>query len=133
MIGTLLVVLIVAFMSYVRFSPLPAERWHQSIAAASDTDFAGGAVRVLPGNAALFARMDQVMTSFPRTRILAGSRQDGHITYVTRSAVFGFPDITTIELQGDDIKLYARLRFGASDLGVNRKRLERLIAGAKGG
>ena len=62
-----------------------------------------------------------------------GSGAAGHITYITRSAVFGFPDMTTVERRGNQIRMYARLRFGASDLGVNRKRLERVIATLQGG
>lgn len=132
MVAAVLFVLVLAFAAYVRFSPLPPERWHQTINATSDADLAGGAVRILPGDAALFAKFDQEMTNLPRTRVLAGSRETGHITYATRSAVFGFPDMTTIELQENEIRLFARLRFGASDLGVNRKRLEGLIANVEG-
>lgn len=132
MVATVLIVLVLGFAAYVRFSPLPLERWHQTINATADADLAGGAVRILPGDAALFAKFDQEMTNLPRTRVLAGSRETDLITYVTRSAVFGFPDMTTIELQENEIRLFARLRFGASDLGVNRKRLEGLIANVEG-
>ncbi len=115
-------------MAYVRLAPLQAERWHQPVAATADQDLAGGAVRVIPGDAARLGVLDEAMRALPRTRVLAGSVEAGHVTYVTRSAVFGFPDLTTLELRDDQIRMFARLRFGASDLGVNRDRLERLIA-----
>jgi uncharacterized protein (DUF1499 family) len=53
--------------------------------------------------------------------------REERLTYVTRSRWIGFPDYTTIEQDGDVIKLYARLRFGQSDLGVNKARLDGLL------
>jgi uncharacterized protein (DUF1499 family) len=44
--------------------------------------------------------------------------------YVTRSAVFGFPDYTTLRRAGDQLEIYGRLRFGKSDLGVNATRID---------
>lgn len=133
MMGSVLLVLLVAFMAYVRLAPLDESRWHQPIDAASDVDFAGGAIRVLKGDAALFERLDRALSGLPRTQLLAGSPGQGRVTYVTRSALFGFPDLTTLESGAGEVRLYARLRFGASDLGVNRKRLEGLIASVQGG
>ncbi|GFE51748.1 hypothetical protein So717_35010 [Roseobacter cerasinus] len=114
--------------AYVRLAPLDPARWHQPVEAAQDVDLAGGAVRVIPAPKGTLQALDAALQGLPRTRALAGSVQEGHITYVTRSAVFGFPDLTTVERRGDEIRMFARLRFGVSDLGVNRKRLERLIA-----
>ncbi len=130
MITGLLVLILVgaALILYVRVVPLEAARWHRPIEAASDQDLTGGAIRVLDGDAALFGRLDNALGALPRTKVLAGSVAENRITYVTRSAFFGFPDITTIELRDGQIRMFARLKFGASDLGVNRKRLEGLIA-----
>ncbi len=72
--------------------------------------------------------MDAALRDLPRTQVLAGSVSDGHVTYVTRSAFWGFPDYTTMQLVDGQIRMFARLRFGASDLGVNGKRLERVLA-----
>ena len=44
-------------------------------------------------------------------------------TYVTRTKFMGFPDYTTARQDGDFLKVYARLRFGRSDLGVNGARI----------
>ncbi len=122
---------LVAFMVFVRVSPIDPAVWHVPVAADQDRDLAGGAVRVVPGDAEMLQRMDAVLRDVPRTRVLDGSVQTGHITYVTRSAVFGFPDMTTVQLRDGEIRLFARLRFGASDLGVNRARLERVISAAQ--
>ena len=46
------------------------------------------------------------------------------ITYVTRSRLIGFPDYTTVEAKDGMVTVFARLRFGRSDLGVNRRRVE---------
>ena len=60
----------------------------------------------------------------PRTRILAGSVAGGHVTWETRSLLWGFPDYTTAQITPEGLALYARLRFGQGDLGVNAARLQ---------
>lgn len=132
-IGAILVVLIVVFMAYVRFSPMPMARWHVPIQSTASANYPGGAVRVLAGDAGVLTQFDRALAALPRTQLLAGSPAQGRITYITRSAFFGFPDITTLELRDDEVALYGRLRFGLSDMGVNRKRLEGLIATVQGG
>ena len=130
--GTLLVVVVLALMAYVRLAPIDAARWHLPVSAAEDLDMAVGAVRVVAGDADTFAALNDAALDLPRTHLLAGTAANGRITYVTRSLVFGFPDMTTIELAPDGhIRMFGRLRFGGSDLGVNRKRLEGLIATLK--
>ena len=49
------------------------------------------------------------------------------ITYVTRSALFRFPDYTTVRHRDAQIEIYGRLRFGRSDLGVNAARIDRWL------
>jgi len=39
----------------------------------------------------------------------------------------GFPDYTTITMADEDLLIYARLRFGRSDFGVNGARVDRWI------
>lgn len=90
----------------------------------------GHVYREQPENAqARFRAMDAVIRATPRTRVLAGTLDDGQITYVTRSRGFGFPDYTTLSLSdgGQVIEIRSRLRFGKSDLGVNRARIERWL------
>jgi hypothetical protein len=129
----LLPALVLCGLAYIRLAPHDVARWHQPAEGTEDRDFAGGALRIWEAGADGLARADAYMQALPRTRVLAGRVEDGRITYVTRSKVFGFPDYTTIEQTDGTLKAYARLRFGGSDLGVNRERLEGLMAALQGG
>ena len=128
MFGTLLIFVVLFGMAYVRVSPLDEAMWHTPVSATENADLTGGAVRVMDGDAETLAAFDKAILAEPRTHVLAGSVRSGHITYVTRSLVFGFPDMTTAQLVDGQLRIFARLRFGSSDLGVNRSRLERVIA-----
>ncbi|MBA86030.1 DUF1499 domain-containing protein [Thalassobius sp. S69A] len=120
-----IVVLVVGFGLYVRLAPSDPARWHQPIKGAQDKDFKGGALRILPGSGAeTFAALDRIIQASPRTSVLAGSLADGEITYITRSALWGFPDYTTLELRKNGVAILGRLRFGRSDLGVNKARIQ---------
>ena len=53
--------------------------------------------------------------------------------YVVHTAVLGFPDIVTVEFValGSDrssIALYSRSRYGRSDFGKNRRRVEHWLS-----
>ena len=77
--------------------------------------------------AALLARFDAIVLATPRTKVVAGGLAQGRITYVTRSALWGFPDYSTVEAipyaEGATLAIHARLRFGRGDLGVNKARV----------
>lgn len=122
-----LLVLIAGLMAYVRLAPTDAAQWHKPVEGDNDQDFAGGAIRMADLS---LAALDQVATGWPRTTVLTGSVAEGRITYVTRSALWGFPDYTTVETRGDGVAIYARLRFGRSDLGVNGKRITAWLSAA---
>ena len=132
-----LIVIIVGFVclgiAFVRLAPHDEARWNTPIVATGNVDKAGGAIRVLKATQDTFVRLDAAMKALPRTEVLAGSVNAGRVTYVTRSAVVGFPDYTTLEHSDGLLKMHARLRFGLSDLGVNRKRLEWLLVLAQEG
>ncbi|MEP0964167.1 MAG: DUF1499 domain-containing protein [Roseobacter sp.] len=128
MIFSLILFIAVLGVLYVKLSPLNTDQWHVNVEASADQNFPSGAVRIIKGDAHRFGNLNSALQALPRTTLLGGSVPTGHVTYVTRSALIGFPDLTTIQQSGDQIKLMARLRFGLSDLGVNRKRLEGLIA-----
>ena len=132
MIWWVLVLVVVAGLAYIRLAPHEVARWHQPIGPAQDADYAGGAVRVTIADDGALARIDAAARTLQRTEVLAGSVDEGRITYVTRSKWMGFPDYTTVEQDGDQVRMYARLRFGRSDFGVNRARLEQLLPFTKG-
>ena len=131
-ITVFVLLVVISLLAYVRLAPTDAARWHQPIAATSGADLPGGAIRVSAAGPQSLARVDAAARALPRTRVLAGSVEEGRITYVTRSAVIGFPDYTTIEYSDGLIRMFARLRFGGSDFGVNRDRLERLLRAVEG-
>ena len=120
--------LLVAFSAYVRLAPSDPGKWHAVPGAVTNRDFPGGAMRVVGAGDNGLARLDAIIRETPRTQVLAGSVEQGMVTYVTRSAVFGFPDYTTVRLNGPQIEVYGRLRFGASDLGVNARRIDGWLA-----
>ncbi|WP_095589347.1 DUF1499 domain-containing protein [Actibacterium ureilyticum] len=135
----ILTVLLVALQLLVRLAPVDPARWHQPIAGLSAPGtqrLDGGARHLTPPMDrtpdALLATLDRIARDTPRTRVIAGSVAEGRITYETRSAFWGFPDYTTVEARGDDgaaqLALFARLRFGKSDLGVNAARIDRWTA-----
>lgn len=124
----LILVAAVSGLAYIRLAPHDVETVHQPIDADGNEDFAIGARRVVPATQGDFERIIADISQLPRTKILAGSKDSGLVTFVTRSAAFGFPDYTTVQWRDGTIRLYARLRFGGSDLGVNRERLEGVLA-----
>ncbi|WP_290560871.1 DUF1499 domain-containing protein [Aestuariivita sp.] len=120
----ILIALIVVGMGYIRLAPSNPSHWHVSPDVTADADMPGGVKRLIQAGPAALGQLDAIIRATPRTRVLAGSVEEGRITYVTRSRVMGFPDYTTVEAEGDTLKLEARLRFGRSDLGVNRDRVD---------
>ncbi|GAB4299756.1 MAG: hypothetical protein Kow0058_15410 [Roseovarius sp.] len=116
--------LLIGVALYVRNAPTDPARWHRMPDTVAPADLPDGAVRVIEGGEADLRRLHAIITATPRTRVLAGSPDQGMITYVTRSAVFGFPDYTTVRRRGGVIEIFGRLRYGVSDLGVNAERID---------
>ena len=126
-----LIVLLAALIGvglYVRLAPSDPGVWHAMPDEMEDVDMDGGAKRVVEAGQGALARLHAIALATPRTQVLAGSVDDGKITYVTRSRVFGFPDYTTVMQSEDTLKIHARLRFGKFDLGVNAARVDAWIA-----
>lgn len=119
-----LVVLLAGLAVFARLAPVDSERWHQMPGTVANRDLQGGAMRVVIAGENGLERLDDIIRETPRTRIVAGSVEQGMVTYETRSAMFGFPDYTTVRRNGSRIEIFGRLRFGASDLGVNAARIE---------
>lgn len=114
--------------AYARLAPSDPVRWHVLPQGLQPGDGIGSAVRMVPDDGTTLARLDQIIRATPRTTVLAGSVDEGMITYITRSLVFGFPDYTTVAQQDGQIVLYGRLRVGKGDMGVNAKRLDRWLS-----
>lgn len=127
MIWAIIIIGVLAGIAFIRLAPTDVSRWHKPIGKAEDVDGTGWAARVIPAADGLLSDIHQAMLAQPRTELLAGGVGEGRLTYITRSRIIGFPDYTTVEQDGGQIKLYARLRFGKSDMGVNAARLERVL------
>ncbi|WP_082677358.1 DUF1499 domain-containing protein [Ruegeria profundi] len=111
-------------LTVFRFAPTDPDRWHVALAGDADRDMPGGVFRIVEDLPNGLVRLHVIATQAPRTDVLAGSVPEGMVTYVTRSRVFGFPDYTTAQQDGDTLRIHGRLRFGRSDFGVNRDRVD---------
>ena len=137
-----LVGLMILLAAWIRLAPSDPARWHEDprlVARPATPNF--HLIRMVGGDAmpqvfqmsaeALARRVDDIARA-EGAELIAGSVQAGHMTYLTRTRIMGFPDYTSVlvEPAGDGAMLlgFARARFGQSDLGNNRARLERWIA-----
>lgn len=82
---------------------------------------------------AVGAAFDAVAKADARVEVLAGSAADGFVTYMQRSAIFGFPDFISVRFidlpaGGSTLAIYSRARDGQGDMGVNEKRVKRWVA-----
>ncbi len=88
-------------------------------------------VRAVPPADLLF-QFDAIARNTSRVNVVAGSIDEGMITYVQQSAIFGFPDYVTVKAVdaegGAALIIWSRSRFGYSDMGVNRERVEIWLA-----
>lgn len=135
MVFYLILLIVVGGLAWIRLAPSDPEVWHVDPKVTSDQDLTGGVRRRVPAGEDEMARLNAIILATPRTEVLAGSVDEGFATYVTRSQWMGFPDYTTVKEADGVLEIWARLRFGKSDMGVNRKRvdgwLEELRAGAE--
>lgn len=126
--------------AYVRLAPADLARWHGDISSdipanvgpcidqiTTTIGSARAVCQTLDSAITVLTKLDAIAVATPRTTRLAGDPASGRITWVTRSALWGFPDYTTAQTtetpQGSRLEIYARLRFGQSDFGVNAARL----------
>ena len=75
-----------------------------------------------------WSRIERIVRELPRTRVVSCSADYLHAE--CSSAIFGFVDDLELHLRRDEGIIAARSasRMGYSDLGVNRRRVERLRA-----
>lgn len=138
-----LLLAVAAVMIYVRYTPSDPAQWHVDPRAIPKPDKPNNwLIRPVGGDArpptypldapALSELVDRIASAAPRTGRVEGSVASGHLTYLTRSKWMGFPDYTTFRVYstetGSSFAALARARFGHSDMGANRARLEDWIA-----
>ncbi|MGB0660717.1 MAG: DUF1499 domain-containing protein [Mangrovicoccus sp.] len=142
-LSLIIVAVVAVFGLYVRLAPSDPAKWHINPLTKGQAGQPGGVLVSKQGGdfaayeyalspTTLLSMFDEVALAAPRTKILAGSLREGHITYITRSPFWGFPDYISVlavpTRDGATLAIYSRLRFGQSDLGVNRKRLKAWLA-----
>ena len=130
-------------MLFVRFTPSDPAQWHVDPRAVPKPSTPNHwLIRPVGGDArppefrletAVLARViDQVISAQPRTQLVAGSVGSGHMTYLTRTPIMGYPDYVSIRVYttetGSSFAALSRSRFGRSDLGANRARMEGWLA-----
>ncbi len=128
---------ILALNLYIRFSPNDPEEWHLEPAEVDHPGRSG--VRLIGRDAPRFpGDPDLVLQTFAdiaaeerNMRLLDGSLDEGMMTFVKRTPVWGFPDLVTVMAvdEGAETKLsiVARSRFGSYDWGKNAARLDRWL------
>jgi len=88
-------------------------------------------------NAATLAlAFDEFVMGQPRVERVAGSPQEGFITYVQRTPQLQIPDYISVrffDLEGENvgrstIAIYSRSRYGYGDMGVNEQRAKAWLA-----
>lgn len=148
--GPIIVVLMMGFvglMAVVRLAPSDPAEWHVDPTDPALSSGEGHALLRADGDLqspvfdmtpeALLAALNEIADATPRTRVLAGSVEEGQITYLTRSLIWGFPDYTSVRAipagDGAELVAYARLRFGGSDMGVNAARLQDWLSALSAG
>ncbi len=136
------IIALLGLMAYIRLAPSDPALWHVNLhenrpEALRYTLMPPGTDPVRPLTGGAYAdlfmmqaearqtliRLNTIALADPRTMLFAGSPEAGHVTWITRSALWGFPDYTTAQVTPSGLTLYGRLRFGRSDLGVNAARL----------
>lgn len=129
----IILALLIGLMAYIRLAPSDPAQWHIALPTdiAADGQIrttAGSARAAVPATPQTLTQLDAIARATPRSSTLAGSAAEGRITWVLRSAAFGFPDYITAQITetptGPRLDLHSRLRFGRSDFGVNAARLK---------
>ena len=140
MLGWIVLLIVLAFLAYVRLAPSDPVRWHRqaAIAGTETKQLKGGYIwrKVVDGDGtAELKALDQAAMASPSTERLTGSVEEGQVTYISRTKIIGFPDYTTAgiyDVEGQTVlEVYGRLRFGRSDLGVNANRIKGWVRAAQ--
>lgn len=128
---------VVVVLAIARLIPVDPEPYHEDPA---EPDHQRSEVRLIGRDAPRFsADADTVLATFAniaRSELgvypVAGSVDEGMMTFVARSRVFGFRDYITVkatdESGGAKLAIFARPRFNLYDWGVNAKRLDRWLS-----
>lgn len=126
----------------VRIKPIDPSIWHvdpELVARPTDRDHilvrTGGDIEpplFAIARAQLAKKVEKVILSTPRTIKLSGDLTEGHATYVTRTAIWAFPDVASVKivegLGQSSLLVLSRQVYGVKDFGVNAERVKGWIA-----
>ena len=141
----IIVLVLAGFLAFVRLAPSDPEIWHVDPLTAKKPwrkrnvfilrdDGSDPSPPIYDVDAGTLAKaFDAFVMAKDRLERLAGSPDDLFVTYVARTKLIGYPDYVSVRfLPLDDghasLAIFSRSRFGNSDLGVNRKRIEGWLA-----
>jgi uncharacterized protein (DUF1499 family) len=114
-------------------SPLP----QPSFLACPPGDCRAGEAHASPVFAIPVPRLQELwrrtIAAEPRVVEVTADMRAGHFVYVVHTPLLGFPDIVTVEfvalgVDRSGIAVFSRSRYGRSDFGANRRRVERWLA-----
>lgn len=150
-IAVLALVALIVLAAVMRIVPDDPADWHADPATAERTGRPNDyLVAPAGGSAAEPDRIGRVHATDPRdlifqldavarpagAHVIAGSLDDLWVTYVQRSTVFGFPDYISVKAVavegGSALIIWSRSRYGHSDWGVNKDRVERWLTQLNG-
>ena len=138
----LIAALAVAAAVYIRMAPLDAEALH--VDPADVTPLASPNYALMVGTTGHFIQAEPsdvgariaAVAAADGAQVLAGSPEEGHVTYVIRSRIMGFPDIVSLRWQAQDggtqLDIFARAIYGYSDFGTNTRLAHRWSQAARG-
>ncbi|MFN7097701.1 MAG: DUF1499 domain-containing protein [Gammaproteobacteria bacterium] len=75
----------------------------------------------------------RIVAKQPRTQLLSRDSHEHQFFYVQRSLIFRFPDYITVQIipltaTTTTIAIYSHSKYGYSDLGMNKKRVQSWVA-----
>ncbi len=132
---------IVLLLAYIRFAPSDTDMLHKDPQTAASTGkpneyrFTSTLFDITADE--LIRLIDDFVQNQPRTTRIAGAVDTKMITYVQRSVLMGYPDYITIKavtsgVDQSKLVIFSRSRFGHSDLGVNKMRIDQWISVIRG-
>ena len=129
---------------YIRFVNLNVQAYNIDPETAPSTG-KPNEYRLVGNNAQIFnqsaSELSQLMHKFvegqPRTEGVVASSDEAIFTYVQRTPIMGYPDYITIMIipegtSQSKLVIFSRSRFGHSDFGVNKRRIDEWVAAIQG-
>lgn len=119
-----ILVVVIGALAYVRLAPVKLTAVTLPTAV-GDYPEAGGFIAVRDVNDAInLVTVEAAMLALPRTKKVS----DAPLTFISRSRVFGFPDVTVVEKRNGTLAISGHLVYGGSDFEVNKTRILAVLA-----